>query len=124
MVAAEHREVAARVRITAFFNILHPCPIDAHPDVMLFFARDRAGVTTDAAVLINDKSVAHDIPFESANLILTKNKSHLDSREKQEGSTALERNSLTVLLIDLSGKHLERFERLEHLELNRSSVVC
>jgi hypothetical protein len=33
---------------------------------VLFFAGDRAGMTADAAVLIDDKAVAHFLPFKSA----------------------------------------------------------
>jgi hypothetical protein len=68
MIAAEHREVSSRIWVAALFDILHPCAIHAHRDVMLFFARHRAGVTADATVLIDDKSVAHFIPFESEYL--------------------------------------------------------
>ena len=67
MVAAEHREVPARVRVVAFLDVLDPGAIHAHRDVVFFFTGNRAGVTADAAVLIDDKSVAHFIPFESEN---------------------------------------------------------
>jgi hypothetical protein len=36
---------------------------------VLFFAGNRAGMTADAAVLIDDKAVAHFVPFESENSI-------------------------------------------------------
>jgi hypothetical protein len=87
MVATEHREVSSRIRVAALFNILHPCAIYAHRDVVLFFAGNRAGVTADATVLIDYKSVAHFIPFESEYSISTKKNFHLDSREKREGPT-------------------------------------
>jgi hypothetical protein len=59
VVAAEHREVPPRIRVAALFNILHPCAVYSHRDVVLFLAGHRAGVTADATVLIDNKSVAH-----------------------------------------------------------------
>jgi hypothetical protein len=87
MIAAEHREVSSRIRVAALFDVLHPCAIYAHSDVVLFFAGNRAGVTADATVLIDHKSVAHFIPFESEYSISTKKNFHLDSRETREGPT-------------------------------------
>ena len=71
VVAAEHRKVSSRVGVAALFDILHPCAIYAYSDVVLFFTGNRASVTADATVLIDDKSVAHFIPFESENSIST-----------------------------------------------------
>jgi hypothetical protein len=90
VVTSKHREVPARIRVAALLDVLHPGAIHAHRDVMLFFARHRAGMTADAAILIDDKSVAHFIPFESENSISNQKNFHLDSREKQEGSNALQ----------------------------------
>jgi hypothetical protein len=36
---------------------------------VLFFTGNRAGVTADATILIDDKSVAHFIPFESTVIV-------------------------------------------------------
>jgi hypothetical protein len=57
---------------------------------VLFFTGNRAGVTADATILIDDKSVAHFIPFESENSITTKKIFTLNSREKREGPTDLQ----------------------------------
>ena len=67
MVAAKHREVPAGIRVVALFDVLHPGAIDAHRDVVFFLTGNRASVTADATILIDDKSVAHFIPFESEN---------------------------------------------------------
>jgi hypothetical protein len=87
MIATEHREVSSRIRVAALFNVLHPCAIYAHRNVVLFFTGNRAGVTADTTILIDDKSVAHFIPFELENSVSTKKIFHLDSREKREGPT-------------------------------------
>src|ERR1700756_4064334 len=63
MIAAQHREVAAGIGITAFFNVLYPRPIYPDGDVVLFFTSDGTGVTADAAVLIDQESVTHREPF-------------------------------------------------------------
>jgi hypothetical protein len=66
VIAAQDSKVTARVWITAFFNILDPCSIHADGDIMFCFTSNSAGMTADAAVLINDESVAHSKPFKSA----------------------------------------------------------
>jgi hypothetical protein len=68
MVAAQHREVAACIRVIALFDVLHPGAINAHRDVVFFFARNRASVTADATILIDNKSVAHFRPFKIRKL--------------------------------------------------------
>jgi hypothetical protein len=80
--------VTARIRIAALFDILDPGAINTHRDVVFFFTGNRAGVTADAAILIDDKSVAHFRPSESKNSIKRNKNLHLDSRDKREGSTA------------------------------------
>jgi hypothetical protein len=65
MIAAQYREVAAGIGITAFFNVLYPRAIYADGDVVLFFTSDGTGVTADAAVLIDQESVTHREPFLS-----------------------------------------------------------
>ena len=67
MITTQDGKVATCVRVVALFDVFHPCAIHAHRDVVLFFTGNRAGVTADAAILIDDKSVAHFIPFESEN---------------------------------------------------------
>jgi hypothetical protein len=47
------------VRKFALLDVLDPGAKDTDRDLMFLFARHRAGVTTDAAVLIDDKSVSH-----------------------------------------------------------------
>lgn len=87
MIASEHREMAAGVRITALFNILYPCAIHAHCDVVLFFAGDRAGVTTDAAVLIDDKSVTHFKPFALEDFFIDRKFFILIAEKNEKGQT-------------------------------------
>jgi len=65
MIAAQHGEVAAGIGIAALFNVFHPCAIYTNGDVVLFLAGDGAGVTADAAVLVDEKSVAHEIFLNS-----------------------------------------------------------
>jgi hypothetical protein len=65
VVTAEHGKVPARIRILSLLDVFDPCTIHAYGDVVLFFARDRAGMAADAAMLINEKSVPHFKPFKS-----------------------------------------------------------
>src|SRR5262249_59133277 len=57
VVAAEHREVPPRIRVAALFNILHPCAVYSHRDVLLFLAGKLPDMTAVATVLIDNKSV-------------------------------------------------------------------
>jgi hypothetical protein len=59
VIAAKHGKVAPGFRINPFFDVLHPSPIHSNGNIVFFFACHRAGMTTDATVLIDDKSVAH-----------------------------------------------------------------
>jgi hypothetical protein len=59
MIAAQHREVAARVGVAPLLDVLHPGAIHADGDVMLFFASHGASVAADAAVLVDEKAVTH-----------------------------------------------------------------
>jgi hypothetical protein len=59
VVAAKHGKVAPGFWIHPFFDVLHPRPIHSHGNIVFFLACHRAGMTTDATVLIDDKSVAH-----------------------------------------------------------------
>jgi hypothetical protein len=60
VVAAKDGEVAARIRVTALLDILDPGAIHSKGDIVFFFAGDRASMTADAAVLIDEKSLAHE----------------------------------------------------------------
>ena len=53
-VAPMHGKVTPGFWINPFFDVLHPSPMQTDDNVMFFFARDRAGITTDATVLIDD----------------------------------------------------------------------
>ncbi len=58
MIAAHHAEMAAGMRKLPFFDVLDPGAEDADRDVVLFLAGDRAGMTTDTAVVIDYETVA------------------------------------------------------------------
>jgi hypothetical protein len=47
------------VRKFTLLDVLYPSAKYAHRHLVLLFARDRAGVTSNATVLIDDKSVSH-----------------------------------------------------------------
>ena len=89
VVAPEHGEVPARVGILSFFDVFDPGAIHADGDVVLFFAGNRTGMAADTAMLINEKSVAHSKPFKSEKLPIGQTELISDSREKQEGSSHL-----------------------------------
>jgi hypothetical protein len=59
VVAAHHPEVARRVRELTLFDVLYPSAKDANRYLVFLLARDRAGMTPNATVLIDDKSVSH-----------------------------------------------------------------
>src|SRR5581483_5709956 len=63
VIAAQHREVPPRVRVAALLDVFDPRAIHADGDVVLLLAGQRAGMTADAAVLVDDKPVAHYRPF-------------------------------------------------------------
>jgi hypothetical protein len=50
--------MAAGFRKFALFDVLHPCSIYADGNIVLFLARDRAGMTANAAVLVYNEAVA------------------------------------------------------------------
>jgi hypothetical protein len=70
VVAAQHRKMAPGIRVHALFDVFDPGPIHPQRDVVFFFASHRAGMTADAAMLIDEKSVTHFIPFESKQLTI------------------------------------------------------
>jgi hypothetical protein len=59
MVAAHHPEVATARRKMSLFDVLYPGA--EHPDrnIVFLLAGDRAGMTSDTSVVINDEAVAH-----------------------------------------------------------------
>jgi hypothetical protein len=63
MIAAQHGKVAARIGIVTLLDVLHPSAVNSDRDIMFFFAGDRACMTTDATILIDDEAVAHSRPF-------------------------------------------------------------
>jgi hypothetical protein len=63
VIATEHREVAPRVGIFALLDVFDPGAVHAKRDVVFFLACHRACMTTDAAVLVDEKTVAHSKPF-------------------------------------------------------------
>jgi len=62
VVTSHYAEVAAGVRVLALLHVLHPGAKDAHGHLVLFLARDSAGVAANAPVLINYEAVAHEVP--------------------------------------------------------------
>jgi hypothetical protein len=58
MIAAHHAEMAAGVGKFSLFDVFDPGAEHAHRDVVLFFTGNGAGVTTDAAVVIDYEAVA------------------------------------------------------------------
>ena len=59
MIAARDLKNATRIRIRAFFDILHPRPIDAERDMIFSLARDCASMTANTFAVIDDKPVFH-----------------------------------------------------------------
>jgi hypothetical protein len=59
VVASKYTKVALGIGKLALLDILDPRPVDPERDIMFFLAGDRAGMTANAPVLVDDKSVAH-----------------------------------------------------------------
>jgi len=59
VVASHHAEMPRRMRELALFDVLYPSPKNTHGHLVFFFARDRARVTPNTTILINDKTVSH-----------------------------------------------------------------
>jgi hypothetical protein len=59
VIAAKHGEMASRIRIVPFLDVFNPRPVDPDRYIVFLLTGDRASVTADAAVLVNEKSVAH-----------------------------------------------------------------
>ena len=58
MVTSENRKMAAGLRKLPLLDVLYPCPIYTNGNIVLCLTRNRTGMTSNAAVLINDKAVA------------------------------------------------------------------
>jgi hypothetical protein len=65
VIAPHHPEMPRRMREFALLDMLDPGAKYPHRHLVFFFARDRAGVTPDATVLIDDESVAHLLKVNS-----------------------------------------------------------
>lgn len=59
VVAPHYAEMARSVRKLALFDVLDPGAENTNWDLVFFLTGDRTGVTPDATVLIDDKSVSH-----------------------------------------------------------------
>ena len=59
MIAAHHAEMAAGVGKRAFLDVLDPGAEDAHRDLMLVLAGNRARMASDASVLVDHEAVTH-----------------------------------------------------------------
>ena len=51
--------MAPGVRVLPFLKVFDPRAVHPDRNVMFFLARDRASMTADAAILVNDEAVAH-----------------------------------------------------------------
>ena len=63
VVAPHHPEVAGGVGKLTLFDMLDPGAKNTNRHLVFLFARDRAGVTPDTPVLVDDKSVSHLFAF-------------------------------------------------------------
>jgi hypothetical protein len=61
VIASEDRKEPLGVGPTAFFDVFDPCSVDTEWDLVFGLAGDRAGVTSDANVLIDYKAVLQDV---------------------------------------------------------------
>jgi hypothetical protein len=67
MVTSKYGKMAAGIWKFPLLDVLHPCPIYTNGNIVLFLARDRAGVTANTAILVYDKTVAH---FSTLSVLL------------------------------------------------------
>jgi hypothetical protein len=65
VITAQHGEMAPRVGIVTLFYVFDPGAVNTNGNIVFFLACDRTRMATDAAVLIDEKSVAHLLPFQS-----------------------------------------------------------
>jgi hypothetical protein len=63
VVAPHHPEVTRCMGKLTLFDVLDPSAKYTHRHLVFFFARDRAGVTSNTTVLIDDKSISHLLTF-------------------------------------------------------------
>jgi len=59
VVAPHHPEVARCIRELPLFNVLYPGTENTNWDLVFLLARNRAGMTPNTTVLIDDESVSH-----------------------------------------------------------------
>jgi len=59
VVAPHHPEVARCMRELTLFNVLYPGTKNTNRDLVFLLARNRAGMTPNTTVLIDDESVSH-----------------------------------------------------------------
>jgi hypothetical protein len=57
VIAAHNAEVAAGMREFTLLDILDPRPEHSHRNTVLFFAGNRAGVTTDTTVVVDYETI-------------------------------------------------------------------
>jgi hypothetical protein len=48
------------IRILALFDVLDPGPVNTQRNVVLFLTSNAAGMATNAPVMIDDKTIAHE----------------------------------------------------------------
>ena len=82
VIAAHHAKMTAGLGKFALLYVFDPGPKDPDRNVVFLFAGNRASVTTDAAVVINDETVAHSISPSPA-VIRTESKLSLPNSPKQ-----------------------------------------
>lgn len=56
MVAAHHRKQPLRIRELTLLDILDPSPVHSDRYIMFRFARDRAGMTSNAPPVVDNKT--------------------------------------------------------------------
>jgi hypothetical protein len=59
VIASQYGKMTFCVGKLTFFDVFDPRPINSNRDIMLFLAGYCTGMTADAAILVDDKAVAH-----------------------------------------------------------------
>jgi hypothetical protein len=59
VITPHNRKHPGRIRPGALFDILDPGSVDPKRNIVFRLASHRAGVTADALVLVDDKTVSH-----------------------------------------------------------------
>src|SRR5207247_2144590 len=65
VIAAQHREVAPRVRPRSLLDVLHPRAERPERDLIFFLARHRARVTADALAVVDHEAIAHAASYSN-----------------------------------------------------------